>query len=53
MQCLKRRELKGKEPDKEDRPYHHKGDQSYVLMGLLRVRPRIDSEDSLLQVFAR
>ncbi|KAM3077360.1 hypothetical protein ACMFMG_006710 [Clarireedia jacksonii] len=29
------------------------GDQSYVLMGLLRMRPRVDPDDSAFQAFAR
>ncbi|PVH70359.1 hypothetical protein DL98DRAFT_504723 [Cadophora sp. DSE1049] len=43
MRCLDSRELQGK----------HKGDRSYALMGLLRVRPRIDTTDSSFQAFAR
>jgi hypothetical protein len=43
MKCLDKRELQGK----------HKGDRSYALMGLLRVRPRIDTTDSSFQAFAR
>lgn len=43
MKCLRDRKLKGK----------YKGDRSYALMGLLRVRPEIDSEDSSFQAFAR
>lgn len=31
----------------------HSGDRSYVLMGLLRVRPPIDENDSSFQAFAR
>jgi hypothetical protein len=31
----------------------HPGDRSYVLMGLLRVRPPIDKTDSAFQAFAR
>lgn len=31
----------------------YKGDRSYALMGLLRVRPKIDSDDSSFQAFAR
>jgi hypothetical protein len=31
----------------------HKGDRSYALMGLLRVKPTIDSTDSSFQAFAR
>ena len=29
------------------------GDQSYALMGLLRVRPKVDRDDSAFQAFAR
>jgi hypothetical protein len=29
------------------------GDHSYVLMGLLRIRPEIDRTDSAFQAFAR
>jgi hypothetical protein len=43
MKCLDNRELKSK----------HEGDKSYVLMGLLRVRPMIDTSDSSFQAFAR
>lgn len=43
LQCLQRRVLKQKHP----------GDRSYALMGLLRLRPPIDSEDSAFQAFAR
>lgn len=43
LQCLQRRVLKQKHP----------GDRSYALMGLLRLRPLIDSEDSAFQAFAR
>lgn len=43
MKCLKNRNL---EPE-------HRGDRSYALMGLLRVRPGIDSADSSFQAFAR
>lgn len=31
----------------------HKGDRSYVMMGLLRIRPPIDQSDSSFQAFAR
>lgn len=43
LQCLRRRVLKLKHP----------GDRSYALMGLLRLRPLIDSQDSAFQAFAR
>jgi hypothetical protein len=43
MKCLDNRQLRSK----------HKGDRSYALMGLLRVRPRIDTNDSSFQAFAR
>lgn len=43
LQCLQRRVLGQKYP----------GDRSYALMGLLRLRPSIDSEDSAFQAFAR
>jgi hypothetical protein len=43
MKCLDNRQLRGK----------HQGDRSYALMGLLRVRPRIDITDSSFQAFAR
>lgn len=43
MKCLDNRQLRGK----------HKGDRSYALMGLLRIRPRIDTNDSSFQAFAR
>jgi hypothetical protein len=43
MKCLEKRKLRGK----------HRGDRSYALMGLLRVRPRIDTDDSSFQAFAR
>lgn len=43
MKCLQERTLVGK----------YKGDRSYALMGLLRVRPKIDSADSSFQAFAR
>ncbi|KAJ6258195.1 hypothetical protein Dda_7114 [Drechslerella dactyloides] len=32
---------------------YFKGDQAYALMGLLRLRPRIDDTDSQFQAFAR
>jgi len=43
MKCLQVRTLREK----------FKGDRSYALMGLLRVRPQIDSADSSFQAFAR
>jgi hypothetical protein len=43
MKCLGNRGLRDK----------HRGDRSYALMGLLRVRPRIDTNDSSFQAFAR
>ena len=43
MKCLQERTLQMK----------FKGDRSYALMGLLRVRPQIDSADSSFQAFAR
>jgi hypothetical protein len=43
MKCLQERTLREK----------FKGDRSYALMGLLRVRPQIDSADSSFQAFAR
>jgi hypothetical protein len=43
LKCLRGRRL--------DR--RHAGDESYALMGLLRVRPMIDTTDSSLQAFAR
>jgi hypothetical protein len=43
LRCLKNRELE----------LLYKGDRSYALMGLLRVRPGIDSTDSSFQAFAR
>jgi hypothetical protein len=43
MKCLDNRELKTK----------YEGDKSYALMGLLRVRPMIDTSDSSFQAFAR
>lgn len=43
MKCLQERTLMGQ----------YKGDRSYALMGLLRVRPQIDSADSSFQAFAR
>jgi hypothetical protein len=43
MKCLDNRQLRGK----------YRGDRSYALMGLLRVRPRIDTNDSSFQAFAR
>jgi hypothetical protein len=43
MKCLDNRQLQCK----------YKGDRSYALMGLLRVRPRIDTTDSSFQAFAR
>ncbi|OAQ59325.2 3-hydroxyisobutyrate dehydrogenase protein [Pochonia chlamydosporia 170] len=42
IKALARRSLKG----------HHEGDRSYALMGLLRVRPLIDSQDTSFQAFA-
>ncbi|KAF8851592.1 hypothetical protein BDZ45DRAFT_707817 [Acephala macrosclerotiorum] len=43
IKCLDNQELESK----------HKGDKSYALMGLLRVRPMIDTSDSSFQAFAR
>ena len=43
MKCLDNRQLRGK----------YRGDRSYALMGLLRVRPRIDTNDSSFQAVAR
>lgn len=43
MKCLQERTLREQ----------YKGDRSYALMGLLRVRPQIDSADSSFQAFAR
>jgi hypothetical protein len=43
LRCLTARKLKK----------HYKGDLSYVLMGLLRIRPQINHEDSSFQAFAR
>ncbi len=43
MKCLQERKLRAM----------FKGDRSYALMGLLRVRPQIDSADSSFQAFAR
>ncbi|KAF4637689.1 hypothetical protein G7Y89_g402 [Cudoniella acicularis] len=43
MKCLDNRELESL----------YEGDKSYALMGLLRVRPRIDTSDSSFQAFAR
>ena len=41
--CLKNRELKEMWP----------GDRSYALVGLLRLRPKIDNRDTSFQAFAR
>ncbi len=43
LECLLSRTLKVKHP----------GDRSYALMGLLRIRPPIDRNDSSFQAFAR
>lgn len=43
MKCLNNRTIKAE----------YRGDRSYALMGLLRVRPRIDTSDSSFQAFAR
>ncbi|KIW99999.1 uncharacterized protein Z518_10927 [Rhinocladiella mackenziei CBS 650.93] len=43
LRCLKNRKLE----------LEYQGDRSYALMGLLRVRPGIDSTDSSFQAFAR
>ena len=43
MKCLDKRQFRGK----------YRGDRSYAHMGLLRVRPRIDTNDSSFQAFAR
>jgi hypothetical protein len=42
-ECLMNRELNLK----------HAGDRSYALMGLFRIRPQIDCQDSSFQAFAR
>lgn len=43
LECFKARTLKPKYP----------GDHIYAMMGLLRVRPLVDTEDSAFQAFAR
>lgn len=43
LECLMNRDFNLKHP----------GDRSYVLMGLLRIRPPIDKSDSAFQAFAR
>ena len=43
MKCLNNRTIKAE----------YRADRSYALMGLLRVRPRIDTSDSSFQAFAR
>jgi hypothetical protein len=43
LECLMNRKFKAKHP----------GDRSYALMGLLRIRPPIDRNDSSFQAFAR
>jgi hypothetical protein len=45
LRCLSNRDL--------DRRSRFRGDLSYVLMGLLRRRPRADRDDSAFQAFAR
>ena len=45
LRCLSNRDV--------DRHSHFPGDLSYVLMGLLRRRPRADGADSAFQAFAR
>ena len=37
----------------EDEYWYYPGDMAYVLMGFLRIRPRIDKFDSSIQAFAR
>lgn len=43
LECLMSRSLRIK----------YRGDRSYVMMGLLRIRPPIDRTDSSFQAFAR
>lgn len=43
LKCLHRRRLR----------VRYDGDRSYALMGLLRLRPKINTEDSSFQAFAR
>lgn len=43
LECLHKRET----------TQYLRGDHSYALMGLLRIRPKIDPSDSAFQAFAR
>jgi polysaccharide pyruvyl transferase WcaK-like protein len=43
LECLHRRETH----------QHLRGDHSYALMGLVRIRPKIDASDTAFQAFAR
>lgn len=38
---------------KRDTHQYLRGDHSYALMGLLRIRPKIDPTDTAFQAFAR